>query len=85
MSQLKRCTKCKNHKLLSEFSPHKGGKFNVHSICKPCNSVRHKEYKKRMAKIPQTIDDQIFKTKNQIKKLETKLDQLLKSKIHVGS
>ncbi len=41
----KRCSKCKEWKLLSEFSKHKGNKDGLRSDCKECNKESINKYK----------------------------------------
>ena len=41
---MKRCTRCKIEKPLSDFTSEKRGKYGVKSRCKPCEYLRAREY-----------------------------------------
>jgi hypothetical protein len=43
---MKKCTRCENVKLLSDFSFHKAYKNNIHSHCKQCLNEIQKHYSK---------------------------------------
>ena len=40
----KKCTKCGETKLLSEYHKQKGGKYGRHAKCKVCKSLTDKKY-----------------------------------------
>jgi hypothetical protein len=40
---MKKCSKCKNVKELSEYTNCKSGKFGVHHYCKKCHSQQRKD------------------------------------------
>jgi len=42
----KECTSCHEIKDLEEFDKHKGGKYGKRSICKQCQALSSKEYRK---------------------------------------
>lgn len=44
---LKRCSKCRQHKKLSEYQKHAGEKFGVESSCKDCTHKRTRVYKSK--------------------------------------
>jgi hypothetical protein len=43
---VKKCTKCAQIKVYSDFSKDKKAKFGIFAFCKKCNSIRAKKYRK---------------------------------------
>jgi hypothetical protein len=41
---LKKCSRCKELKLLEQFYKSSSKKDGLHNICKPCNKIYHNEY-----------------------------------------
>ena len=46
-AQTKRCCKCKQAKLLSDFHRNRSNKDSLHTVCKPCNIKQSGEAQKR--------------------------------------
>lgn len=60
------CNKCKVDKFLNEFSPNKGGKFGVKSICKICLNNWHKIHYQQN-KVELLSKSRIYRENNQEK------------------
>ena len=55
---MKKCTKCKVEKASSEFYTDRRSKNNLCSICKKCEFLKNKEYRKNHKEnIPKLIDN----------------------------
>lgn len=80
--QTKKCTRCKETKLIIDFYKIKTGKFGVQSQCKKCLNTYHQEYRKKNPGIRKKYDEKyILNNKETIKNYQQKWYKSNKDKI----